>query len=353
MFQSKIAHLGFFSAALLASSIIHGSNTSRVESATARAANVAIDNYRRSPTVAIEPNSVQRLSRSRWMGLQASLASNPQTEIESADAKDNAADNEAEKSSLLRLISLSFFLLFFVPLGVFYPLFLFYRMLLVKPDESKNVDGANDILAREEVDHAISSEPSPASPPSKKKLSRASVSKLQIAFSPTAGELREELSKIGFNSDGNTEYDLVDLMHQTVAVLIEQGCWTHVSCDSTTFSLAKVKQKFDLISQQERKKIAHQQTQAVNHNRDVAEIEGYERSYSYVVVTLIFSTSHGTPLFPTINSKKQLLEELIQLGKMEKETVIKFELLWNPQQREQYINNDQLLTEYGDMTRLL
>ncbi|MGL5074232.1 MAG: DUF1517 domain-containing protein [Waterburya sp.] len=42
----------------------------------------------------------------------------------------------------------------------------------------------------------------------------------------------------------------------------------------------------------------------------------------------------------------------MKLSKMEQDSVIKFELLWNPQQENVYISNEQLLIEYADMTRL-
>jgi uncharacterized membrane protein len=149
------------------------------------------------------------------------------------------------------------------------------------------------------------------------------------------------------------QFDLVDLMHQTVDVLIEQGHWTHASYGSITLPLAKVKSEFELISAQERAKFTSKMPSLSNHNRNFSTSDGYHESYSYVVVTLILCTSHTVPLFKQINTKEQLVQELTQLGKMERDSVIKFELLWNPQPEGVYLSNEQLLTEYADMTRLL
>lgn len=271
-----------------------------------------------------------------------------------ADNTDLAAtrsDVKESPSRLIRLISLSFFFLFFVPLGIFYPLFLFYKRLLTKPDEPNdllNSDLNSDRQAGfaepvDSIDSVLQAE---------QDVNQATVSKLQIAFSPPARQLRAELSRVTSITDLH-QFDLVDLMHQTVEVLIEQGHWTHASYGSTTLPLTKVRSEFNFISVQERTKFTSKMPSLVNHNRNIGNSDGNQESYSYVVVTLILCTSHTTPLFKKINTKEQLVNELTQLGKMERDSVIKFELLWNPQQEGVYLSNDQLLTEYADMTRLL
>jgi hypothetical protein len=266
-------------------------------------------------------------------------------------AATRSSDVKESPTRLIRLISLSFFFLFFVPLGIFYPLFLFYKMLLTKPDEPNDLLNSDLNSARQaRFSEPVNSIDSVLQ--AKQDVNQATVSKLQIAFSPPARQLRAELSRVASMTDLH-QFDLVDLMHQTVDVLIEQGHWTHASYGSITLPLAKVKSEFNFISVQERIKFTSKTPSLANHNRNISNSNGNQESYSYVVVTLILCTSHTTPLFKKINTKEQLVNELTQLGKMERDSVIKFELLWNPQQEGVYLSNDQLLTEYGDMTRLL
>ena len=347
MSQSKHAYLSFVSAALLATSIIHGLNPTKIDAASPKAISNTASKESRSPIIFTQADLSQIDSG------QTTEVLSDNSVADRADRSSVITDENESKLRLARLISLTFFLLFFVPFGIFYPLFLFYRMLLIKPDESKNVDGVNGILALDEVEPSTTTNSAKLALPSERKLNKATVSKLQIAFSPTASQLREQLSKIGSDTNVNIEYDLVDLMHQTVAVLIDLNHWTHVSYDSTTLPLDKIRAQFDSISQQERKKIANQQANISYYNRNNINHEGHERKYSYVVVTLILCTSHATPLFQRIDTKKQLLEELVQLSKMQEHSLIRFELLWNPQQQKEYITNDRLLIDYGDMTRLL
>jgi hypothetical protein len=263
---------------------------------------------------------------------------------DNTDLAATRADVKESPTRLIRLISLSFFFLFFVPLGIFYPLFLFYKMLLTKPNDLLNSDRqAGFTEPVDSIDSVLQAE---------QDVNQATVSKLQIAFSPPARQLRAELSRVTSMTDLH-QFDLVDLMHQTVDVLIDQGHWTHASYGSITLPLAKVKSEFNFISVQERTKFTSKTPSLANYNRNISNSNGNQESYSYVVVTLILCTSHTAPLFKKINTKEQLVNELTQLGKMEKDSVIKFELLWNPQPEGVYLSNDQLLTEYADMTRLL
>ncbi|PSB09607.1 hypothetical protein C7B62_12525 [Pleurocapsa sp. CCALA 161] len=258
-----------------------------------------------------------------------------------------AASNSDEKTTqakLVRLISLSLFMLFFVPLGIFYPLFLFYRMLLIKPDEP------DDILNSDRQQELADSNPIDSILQAEQDVNQATVSKLQIAFSPPATRLREELNRITLMSV-EVEHDVVDLMHQTVRVLIEQGHWTHASYTSATLPLHKVRPEFDFITAQEKTRCDRKTPSLVNQNRNFNNSDALE-SYSYVVVTLILCTSKAV-VSKTINTKEQLVKELNQLGKLEKNLVIKYELFWNPQQEGVYLSNAQLLTEYTEMTRLL
>jgi len=356
-FQSKTANLSFASAALLATTTAYclkpikaaAVSTSVVsEQALALSAEV-IDIESQQP-----PNQQQDSLETEYTSLpkKADLFLAQQSDSSTEDAS-------FSKTRLLRLISLSFFLLFFVPLGIFYPLFLFFKMLLVKPDESDNIYGTNDILysdiLQSDNEIKIDDAESPVKPKTKlvQDLERATVSKLQIAFSSPASQLRQDLALVGSGTDLNPKYDLVKLMHEAVAILIEHEPWTHVSCGSITLPAGEARPEFDLISSRERNKIGGEKPNLINYNRNISSSEGDGKKCSYVVVTLILRTSHSIPLFKTINTKEQLLKELIKLSKMEQGTVVKFELLWNPQSENLYISNDQLLIEYDDMTRLL
>ncbi len=260
-------------------------------------------------------------------------------------AKRSDSNRKKLQDKLLKTISVAFFILFFIPLGIFYPLFLFYKKLLIHPEEPEYSSREDYESELTETDSKMGMNLS-----AKKETNNATISKLQIAFSPTASDLRYKLGKLG---SGEEFQDIVELMRQTATVLIAQNCWTHVNYSSTTLPLEEIKVQFDLVSYQERSKFTNDKLGLISRNSEVERSYSINKNYSYVVVTLILCTTHDQPLFNKIFTKDQLVDELLMLSKMRKDYLIKFELLWNPQEENKYISNDQLLTEYGEMIRLL
>ncbi len=271
------------------------------------------------------------------------VSSNP------GESKPNISES---KLRLARFISFSFFLLFFIPLGIFYPLFLFYRKLLgVEPKEPAYALGTNYAPQFPEPhDSSIFDVEAQAD------TQVATVSKLQIAFSPQARRLRRKLEQISSGDDLNLNQDLVDFLCKTILALVSQQDWTHVNYSSVSLPLEEVQTEFDLISYKEKDKFLSKELSLVNRNQPKqgsVDQSIHQDSYRYVVVTLVFCTTHNNPLFNKIHTEEQLIEELGKLGNMKAESLIKFELLWNPQQEDDYLSNEQLLTKYSDMIRLL
>ena len=360
MSQAKIIDLRFLSIALVATGSVYCSNPLRAATSDWNTLNLELafsdrvlnwENFRAVRDDRAFParsRSVELLSMRRNPSTASIRENSSPGSLLLADA-DNSGGAETKsdpQSRFLRLLALSFLLLFFVPLGIFYPLFLFYRKLLVKPEKPVEIFNRNRRLELSQP-HSISSSKAQV------KVNRATVSKLQIAFLPPARDLRQELSRVCAIAESNVKCDFLELMQQVIAVLIEQQHWTHASYNSKTCLTEKVKSEFDSISNRERRKLAGRQSGLIDYNRNLTSTEGYERNYSYVVVTLILCTSHSSPLFEGINSKERLHQELVQLSQIEKNTLTKFELLWNPQQEGVYISNERLLVEYDDMTRLL
>lgn len=272
--------------------------------------------------------------------------------IANSNVKNDQLKDNGTKLKLSQLISRSFFLIFFIPCGIFYPLFLFYRRLLgVEENDLAQSQLASNQPQFLESDYPPTLDVEAQEEPSSTIVSSATVSKLQIAFSPQALTLRQKLLQISSSVELNQGEDAVDLMCKTVLALVSHQDWTHVNYTSVALPLDEVKAEFDFISQTERIKCRHRKLSLVNRtsNRDRVQ----DSSYRYVVVTLILCTTHGSPLFGKIRTEQQLIEELAKLSQMERESLIKFELLWNPQLEGTYLNNDQLLTEYSDMIRLL
>ena len=332
-----------------------------------------------------------------WRSAIARFHTNSTTQAIAVSESEPAEAAEANLK-LVRRISLGCFLLLFVPLGIFYPLFLFYRRLLShdydlgysEEDKSKFPDSANStedyipssssipvhsLLQEEESelsyptqvrkvkledrqDNSDSTTNSSSKKPHAKTFndfpasaSTTTVSKLQVAFSPQADRLRSKLSQVASSCERDRQ--LIELLRKTISVLLAQQYWTHVSYSSDSLPGEKVRVEFDLVSHLERNKCLTKKLSSIDRQHHTSSFSSSHGSYNYVVVTLILCTTHDSPLFDQIYTEAQLIKELVQLSQIENDRLLKFELLWNPQLEAEYISNEQLLTQYSDLTRLL
>lgn len=263
---------------------------------------------------------------------------------------DNSAKNYRYK--IIRTVLLYFFWLLFVPFGIFYPFFLFYKKLLNKDDETGEVV---------ELDYIPELKPyasfNPESSEEKEPINdvRAVVSQLQIAFAVKDNSLRRKLTELCSSVDSRTDRGVIELMRKTISFLIELDEWTHVSCSSVSFPINRTKTEFEAICIREQNKFVSENLSAVDKeeravNPTLKAID--DSSTVYMIVTLALCTSHSQPLFEEIYTKNQLHEELSKLGKMKRDKLIRFDLLWNPRSENQYLSNNELLLNYIDMIRL-
>lgn len=250
---------------------------------------------------------------------------------------------------IIQIISLSFFLLLFVPFGIFYPFLLIYKKLFDRDQKELIKTSGNDKnqfykpLITENYDFE------------KVEEKQVTISKLQIACSATDNRLRQKLAIINSNIELQSKQKIVELMRQNLGLLIEHQSWSHASCSSLTLPLDEIQTEFNSIICNEKNKLFNQELSLINNNKTRSGTNNYQSKTisGYVAFTLIICTSTPLSLLKQIYTKEQLTQELIKLSKLRKDHLIKFELLWNPEEEGEYISNDQLLMEYGDMIRLL
>ena len=263
----------------------------------------------------------------------------------------------SSRTKTIRRVSFYLFLLLFVPFGIFYPFFLFYKKLLNNErDEERVVESSvdsNNTAELKPLVNSISSENI-----KEKELTndlQAVVSQLQIACAVKDDSLRQKLGELCAVVDSRTDRGIAELMRKTISLLLSENEWTHVSCSSKSFPVNRIKTEFETICVREQSKFASEQLSMVGGEGQVIKPTanpGNNDSPAYIVVTLVLCTSHTEPLFEEIRTQNQLLETLSKLGKMRQDDLIKFDLLWNPQSEERYLTNNELLKNYMDMIRL-
>ena len=279
----------------------------------------------------------------------------------------NPEDNNPLKDSnpivdLIRRTALFFFLILFVPLGLFYPFYLFYKQLYAidqKNSSTKNADLEatffNRISILEEKSEFSDLQPLKSETKSLKNTedSRVNFSLLQIAFYPEGSNFKQQLSLINSSRDRNAG----EMMHKTISLLITQQDWTHVNSHCISTSIKEARKKFEEVLFIEQDKYMNRKLSLVNGqqqlNKSQAYASGTSDRYKYTVVTMLFCTFSDFSLAENITTKEDLAEQLIKLSAIDKKDIVKFELLWNPQNEGEFVSNEELLTDYDRMTRLL
>ena len=185
---------------------------------------------------------------------------------------------------------------------------------------------------------------------------QVTVSQLQVALSPQAEGLQQELSTLSLSVNTNTDAGLAELMGESALVLLRhEKAWTHVLADSNSLHISNAEEVFSKISFAERSKFSSESLSNVDGNVKTKETVSYdgEDFSNYVVVTLILGTADDNPLFSKIHTEKQLKEVLLKLASMREDYLMKFELLWTPQKEGEYLTDDEFLMEYTNMIKLV
>lgn len=247
--------------------------------------------------------------------------------------------NSQEVSWFVILIILALVLLFIFA-SIFVPIYLIFKIIsrLLNRHNSSNSDGVAQKIERERDND------------------RVTVSQLQIALSPQAEGLQQELSTLSLNVNTDTPEGLVELMRESVLSLLRQDrAWAYVFADSNSLHISQAEAAFDKISFTERSKFSSESLSNVDGKIQTTETLYYdgEDFPAYIVVTLIFGTADDHPLFAKIHDEKQLKETLLKLAAMREDYLMKFELLWTPQAENQYLTEEELLLEYTDMMKLV
>ena len=184
---------------------------------------------------------------------------------------------------------------------------------------------------------------------------RVTVSLLQVALSSAANGIQQELSELSRNTDTDSESGLVTLMQESALILLRHEiAWTHVLSSSVSLDINQAESSFDKLSITERSKFSRETLSNMDGTLKTKEMKNVpdEEFADYVVVTLILGTADDRPLFTKINTATSLKEELLQLASMRDDYLLKFELLWTPQQIDQYLTDDELLLEYSNIIPL-
>ena len=181
------------------------------------------------------------------------------------------------------------------------------------------------------------------------------VSKIQVALLAQARSLQSQLSELSLNSNTDSSEGLLQLMQESVLVLLRNAeNWTHVSTSSQSVHRDRAEVVFNEISLQQRSNLSVETLTNVNGLRQQKPVTSHleEGSADYIVVTLIIGTADDRPIFTEVRTIEALTTTLTKIGSMRSDYLMMFELIWSPQVETDSLTYDELLTEYTNMAQI-
>ena len=184
---------------------------------------------------------------------------------------------------------------------------------------------------------------------------RVTISLLQVALSSEASQIQQDLSELSTTINTSTDTGLVELMRESALILLRNDLnWTHVLAHSNSLDISQAEAEFSRLSLAERSKFTGESLSNVDGNLKTRQSRSDEGDGfpAYIVVTLIFGTADDNPLFSEIYNSPDLKQALLKLSSMRENYLMKFELLWTPQQAGEYLTDEELLMEYTEVMPL-
>jgi len=182
------------------------------------------------------------------------------------------------------------------------------------------------------------------------------VSKIQVALLAQARTIQTDLTRFSLEVDTDTPAGLYQLMQESILALLRSPeNWSHVLASSETVKSREAAEAlFNQISVVERSKFSVETLSNVGgkvYQRDFKP-DPEEDPASYIVVTLVVGTAHDRTLFDKIQTESALKESLQKLAAIPADYLMVFELLWSPQDAQDSLTYEELLTEYTDMAQI-
>lgn len=176
------------------------------------------------------------------------------------------------------------------------------------------------------------------------------VTKLQVALLAEARQIQRQLTELSLSADTSTDEGLSDLLKESaLALLRSPENWTHCLGNSQQFNgLESAETAFDYWLMEERSKLSAETLTNLRGQVTQREIitNPDEDPAAYIVVTFLIGSENEQPLFGEIRDEAGLKSALTRISFVTPESLLRFELIWSPQEESDSLTYDELLTEY-------
>lgn len=181
------------------------------------------------------------------------------------------------------------------------------------------------------------------------------VSFLQVALRAEARRMQVALNEIAETADTTTSTGLFELLQQTSGLLLDYSrYWTHVAANSQTVnSIEEAEALYNQHLVREQSKFSVETLTNVNGQIErQPAIATNSQTPAYIVVTLLLGTADDAPLFGEIYSASVLRDTLQDIRLMQPRYLMVFETLWTPQNPYDSLTDEELATDYAELSAI-
>lgn len=181
-----------------------------------------------------------------------------------------------------------------------------------------------------------------------------SVIKLQVGLLGSARELQRDLNRMGNTVDTSTPQGLHYLLQETVLSLRRNPQYAMYGKSELTKmrGLDNAEAAFNRLSLEERGKFQSETLSNVGGrtNRSIARVTG--DGINELIVVTVLAAVDGKVSTSDIHSQEDLKSNLELLGSVPSERLLALEVLWTPQDENDYFTKQELVTDYPTMNML-
>ena len=182
------------------------------------------------------------------------------------------------------------------------------------------------------------------------------VTKLQVALLAEARQIQRQLTELSLSADTSTNEGLSELLQESaLALLRSPENWTHCLGNSQQFKgLDSAETGFNHWLMEERSKLSAETLTNLRGEVKQGEIitNPDEDPAAYIVVTFLIGSENEQPLFGEIRDEAGLKSALTRISLVPPESLLRFELIWSPQDESDSLTYDELLTEYTGLIQI-
>lgn len=180
---------------------------------------------------------------------------------------------------------------------------------------------------------------------------RISVAKLQVGLLSTARDLQRDLERIASSADTSSPRGLHYVLQETVLALMRNPnyCVYGFAKSGVERSADEAESRFNKLSLEERGKFEKETRINVSGRTSrgsLGRMRDYGAPVSELIVVTILVAADGRVRLPKVNSKESLIESLATLGAVPASDILAVEVLWTPEEEDDYFTADDLAADY-------